>query len=68
MERICLRHHWRCAMADGISPLWTWSGASESGCAIHRVEDLVGDSGATDEVIGPIQDEPTAQLAAVELH
>jgi hypothetical protein len=32
------------------------------------VEDLVGDSGATDEVIGPIQDEPTAQLAAVELH
>jgi len=34
-------------MADGISPLWTWSGASESGCAIHRVEDLVGDSRAT---------------------
>jgi hypothetical protein len=28
-------------------PVWIWGGCPESGCAIHRAEDLVGDSCAT---------------------
>ncbi len=33
--------------------VWNWDGYPESGRAIHRVEDLVGDSCATFKVIGP---------------
>ena len=44
--------------------VWSWGGYPESGRAIHRAEDLVGDSCATFKVIGPIQqrNEPSTLL------
>ena len=39
-------------MARCISPVWNWGGYPESGRALHRAEDLVGDSCATFKVIG----------------
>jgi hypothetical protein len=41
-------------MARCISAVWLWGGYPESGRAIHRAEDLVGDSCATFETIGLI--------------
>jgi hypothetical protein len=35
-------------------PIWIWGSYPESGRAIHRAEDLVGDSCATIEKIGLI--------------
>ena len=43
-----------CGMARCILPVWNWGGCAESGRAIHRAEDLVGDSCATFKVIGPV--------------
>src|SRR5438132_12053249 len=64
--RRILRHHWRCGMARCILPVWIWGGCPESGRAIHRAEDLVGDSCATSKVIGPIHAvQPTAAPSAV---
>jgi len=40
-------------MARCVSPVWIRGGCPESGRAIHRAEDLVGDSCATFKVIGP---------------
>src|SRR5437764_5895300 len=52
--RRILRHHWRRAMARCILSVWIWGGYPESGLAIHRAEDLVGDTCATFKVIWPI--------------
>ena len=41
-------------MARCILPVWIWGGCPRSGRAIHRAEDLVGDSCAAFKVIGPI--------------
>src|ERR1700730_3337276 len=49
-----LRHHWRGGMAWCPLPVWNWGGYPESGRAIHRAEDLVGDPCATFKVTGPI--------------
>src|SRR4029077_8965780 len=38
----------------GYLPVWIWGGYPESGRAIHRADDLVGDSCATFNVIGSI--------------
>ena len=43
-----------CGMARCILPVWNWGGCAESGRAIHRAEDLVGDSCAKFEEIGLI--------------
>src|SRR5947199_9561967 len=49
-----------------ILSVWNWGGYPESGRAIHRAEDLVGDSCATFKVIGPIHAvQPTAARYAV---
>ena len=50
--RRSLRHHWRRAMARCYLSVWIWGGYSEYGRAIHRAEDLAGDSRATFKVIG----------------
>jgi hypothetical protein len=42
-------------MARRIRPVWNWDSHPESGRAIHRAEDLVGDSCATFESIGLTQ-------------
>jgi hypothetical protein len=47
-----LRHHWRRGVARRILPLWNWDGYPESGCAIHRAQDLVGGSCATVKSFG----------------
>ena len=54
VRRGILRHHWRRAMAGCMLPIWIWDSYPESGRAIHRAEDLVGDSCATIEKIGLI--------------
>jgi hypothetical protein len=41
-------------MARCILPVRNWGGYPESGRALHRAEDLAGDSCATFKVIGPI--------------
>ena len=56
VRRRTLRHHWRCGMAWCPLPVWNWGGYPESGCALHRAEDLVGDSCAT-SLIGGSSDE-----------
>jgi hypothetical protein len=62
VRRRSLRHHWRRAMARCYLSVWIWGGSPESGRAIHRTEDLVGDSRATFAVIGPIRAvEPTRE-------
>src|SRR4030095_940507 len=64
--RRILRHHWRCGMAPCILHVSYLGGYPESGRAIHRAEDLVGDSCATFEVIGPIHAvQPTGARSAV---
>jgi hypothetical protein len=50
--RRSLRRHWRRAMARCYLFVWIWSGSPESGRAIHRAENLVGDPCATIEKIG----------------
>ena len=45
--RRSLRHHWRRGMARRNLPVWNWGGYPESGRALHRAEDLAGDSCAT---------------------
>jgi hypothetical protein len=52
LRRRILRHHWRRGMARCILSVWNWGGYPESDRAIHRAEDLVGDSCATVEKIG----------------
>src|SRR5262245_3263066 len=53
-------------MARCIPPIWIWSGCPESGRAIHRAEDLDGDSGATFKMIVPIHAaQPTAARGMV---
>jgi len=47
-----LRRHWRRRVAGCIQTVWSWGGYPESGRAIHRAEDLVGDSCTTVKVIG----------------
>jgi hypothetical protein len=44
-------------MARCISAVGIWGGSPESGRAIHRAQDLVGDSCATVEVIADVNDE-----------
>src|ERR1700730_7910390 len=59
--RRSLRRRWRCGMARCLLPVWNWGSYPESGRAIHRAEDLVGDSCATFKVIEPIHAaQPTA--------
>src|SRR5205823_11154033 len=52
--RRILRYHWRRGMARCILSVWNWGGCPESGRAIHRAQDLVGDSCAKFEKIGLI--------------
>jgi len=47
-----LRHHRRRGIARLIFPVWIWGGSPESGRALRRAEDLVGDSCATFKVTG----------------
>src|SRR5262249_37617831 len=54
--RRSFRGDWRWGIARCISTVWNWHRAPESGRAIHRAEDLVGDSSATFKVIGQKRD------------
>ena len=62
MERRNLRHHRRCVMAQCISVVRSWGGDPESSRALHRLEDLVGDSCATFKVIGKRNDEESERI------
>ena len=52
-------------MAGWLLPIWIWDGYPESGRAIHRAEDLVGDSCAPIE-IGLIVDNSSHNTAIKE--
>jgi hypothetical protein len=45
-------------MAQFILPVWNWGGNPESGRALHRAQDLAGDSCATGKVIGLVDAVP----------